>query len=169
MRVLVAYGSKNGGTAGLAQMIGQELTASGFTAEVVPAAEVRGLDGYDAVVLAGALYAARWHRDARRFARRHATALRVRPLWLVSSGPIGPSADGPEPRPVRQVAALASSLGARGQVTFGGRLEAGAKGFVAGKMARKVAGDWRDPAKVHAWATGVTEELRRTHAPVPGP
>lgn len=72
MRVLVAYGSKRGGTEGLARMIGGELAAAGMQTTVQPARGVRSLEGFDAVVIAGALYASRWHADARRFTRRHA-------------------------------------------------------------------------------------------------
>ena len=34
MRVLIVYGSKRGGTAGLAEMIGDALIADGLTADV---------------------------------------------------------------------------------------------------------------------------------------
>ena len=161
MQVLVAYGSKRGGTAGLAEMIGDELAAAGLETTVVPARGVRSLEGYDSVVIAGALYASRWHHDARRFARRHATALRRRPVWLVSSGPLDDSAVSGVVAPVRHVATVMSQIGARGQVTFGGRLEPTAKGFPARAMAKKSAGDWRDRAHVHSWASGVAEELGR--------
>ena len=57
MQVLIAYGSKRGGTAGLAEMIGDELAAAGLKTAVKPAREVRSLDGFDSVVIAGALYA----------------------------------------------------------------------------------------------------------------
>ncbi len=159
MQVLIAYGSKRGGTAGLAEMIGDELAAAGLKTVVLPAREVRTLDGHDSVVIAGALYATRWHGDARRFARRHAAALRVRPVWLVSSGPLDDSAVTGTIPPVRHVARVMSQIGARGQVTFGGRLESTAKGFPASAMAKKKAGDWRDRTQVHTWASRVAEEL----------
>src|SRR5690348_14057868 len=95
-KVLVAYGTKNGSTGGIADMIAAELTAAGLAAQAWPAAEIRSVDGYDAVILGGALYAGRWHRDARSFARRYATALRGRPVWVFSSGPLGNSADARE-------------------------------------------------------------------------
>jgi len=162
VRVLIAYGSKRGGTAGLAEMIGEELSAAGLATTVQPAREVRRLDGFDAVVIAGALYAKRWHRDAGRFARRHAAGLRAKRVWLVSSGPLDASAaDGVIP-PVKQVAAISESIGARGHVTFGGRLEPTATGFVAKKMAKNHAGDWRDPDQVHRWASLLAQELNRS-------
>jgi menaquinone-dependent protoporphyrinogen oxidase len=159
MRVLIAYGSKRGGTAGLSAMLGKEFDAAGCQTLVQPAREVRSLDGVDAVVIAGALYANHWHRDTRRFARRHVKALRERPVWLVSSGPLDDSATTRDIPPVQQVVAVMSRLGARGHVTFGGRLEPDAKGFPASAMAKTRAGAWRDPAHVHEWASAIAEDL----------
>ncbi|NNJ48591.1 MAG: hypothetical protein HKP18_12260, partial [Acidimicrobiia bacterium] len=56
MRVLVAYGSKMGGTKGLAEMVGTELEANGFQVDVMPARAVADLTPYGAVILGGALY-----------------------------------------------------------------------------------------------------------------
>ncbi|MGA3215063.1 MAG: flavodoxin domain-containing protein [Acidimicrobiales bacterium] len=162
MEVLIVYGSKRGGTAGLAEMIGDELARSGLSSTVKPARNVPRLDGFDAVVVAGSLYAMRWHRDAVRFVRRHAEALRSKPVWLVSSGPLDGSASAGDIAPVNQVAAAMSDIGARGQVTFGGRLEATAKGFPARAMAKTRAGDWRDPDHVRSWARSIAGELAHT-------
>ena len=82
MLVLVAYGSKMGGTKGLAQMVGTELEANGFRVDVMPARSVSDLAAYGAVVLGGALYSLRWHKDARRFIRKHRVALQTKPVWL---------------------------------------------------------------------------------------
>jgi len=159
MRVLVVYASKRGGTAGLARMIGDEFVRAGYVVDVRPAPQVGSVADADAVVIAGALYAFRWHRDARHFAKRFADQLRARPVWLVASGPLDDSAVTGELEPVRQVAAVMERLGARGQVTFGGRLEPDAKGFPARAMAKKSAGDWRDPDHVHRWVTSVVDAL----------
>jgi menaquinone-dependent protoporphyrinogen oxidase len=159
MRILVAYGSKLGGTAGLAQMIGGELTALGHQAIVKPAGDVRVLDDVDAVIIAGALYANRWHGDARSLIRRQAEKLRQLPVWLVASGPLDDSAVTREIRPVRHVVQAAARIGARGQVTFGGRLAPDATGFLAAAMAKKRSGDWRDPVQVKAWTSQVVESL----------
>jgi menaquinone-dependent protoporphyrinogen oxidase len=161
MRVLVSSGSKRGGTAGLARMIGDALTEAGCDVVVSPAKDVGDLDGVDAVIVAGALYANRWHRDARRFVRRNTSALRELPVWLVSSGPLDDSAEDRDIPPTSQVAKLVHRVGARGHVTFGGRLEPDAKGFPARAMAKNKAGDWRSPAHVRRWVTTVVNELHR--------
>lgn len=121
MRVLAAYGSKMGGTAGIAALVGQALTDAGFQADVRPVSEMNRIEADDAVLVGGTWYSGHWHRQARRFVKRHATALRTRPVWLFSSGPLNGSADDAIP-PVPQVQELLERIGARGHVTFGGRL-----------------------------------------------
>ena len=164
MRVLVAFGSKRGGTAGLAAMIGDALTEAGYEAEVRPAHEVHDLAGFDAVIVAGALYMSRRHRDARRFVRRNDATLRSLPVWLVSSGPGDDSAAQHDIPPTSQVRKLGARVGARGHVTFGGRLSPDAKGLLASAMAKKNAGDWRDPAHVRRWVATVVSELQTPDA-----
>ena len=159
MHVLVVYGSKRGGTAGLAEMIGDALVADGLTVDVRPARKTGSPTGYDGVIVAGALYAFRWHRDARRFVHRNAEALRGLPVWLVASGPLDATARASELPPVRHVAKLMERIGARGQVTFGGRLDPDAKGFPASAMAKKLSGDWRDPEQVREFASLVARSL----------
>lgn len=165
MRALVAYGSKRGGTAGLAHMIGDALSSHGIDTDVRAANEVSTLDPYDAVIVAGALYMNRWHREARRFVRRQADALRDRPVWLVSSGPLDDSASGGQVPSVPMVARLAALVGAQGMQTFGGRLTPDASGFPAKAMARTRAGDWRDRRNVDRFAADVAADLARRAEP----
>lgn len=101
----------------------------------------------------------RWHRDARRFVRRHADALRDRRVWLFSSGPLDDSATAGDIAPVPRVAALLRLVDAHGHTTFGGRLEADARGFVASRMARNTAGDWREPSHIREWAAQIADQL----------
>jgi menaquinone-dependent protoporphyrinogen oxidase len=159
MRALVTYGSKRGGTAGLAEMLATALRARGMEVDALPVAGVGSLDAYDLVVVGGALYANRWHRDARRFVRRRSRELRQRPVWLFSSGPLGEENQAPDIPPVRQVAACARRVGARGHATFGGALAPDARGFVAHRLAGTLAGDWRNPADVDRWAAEIVGDL----------
>jgi menaquinone-dependent protoporphyrinogen oxidase len=168
MRVLVAFASKRGGTAGLAEMIADALRSEDRAVLSEPAAAVESVDSYDAVIVAGALYMHRWHRDARRFVRRHADELRNRPVWFVSSGPLDGSARQSELPPVPQVARLMTRVGAQGHVTFGGFLAPDAGGFPAKAMAKKNAGDWRDRDHVREWADGVIVSLATGQMRTPG-
>ncbi|WP_131736250.1 flavodoxin domain-containing protein [Actinomadura roseirufa] len=159
-RVLVAFASERGGTAEIAEWIGAELRRAGVDADVRPAGTVSTLDGYDAVVVGGVLYEGRWHGDARHFVRRQANALARRPVWLFSSGPLDDSARDHRIEPVRGVAKAARRIGAEGHVTFGGRLERDARGFMAAQLAQRMAGDHRDRGAVRSWAAGMAAHLR---------
>jgi len=44
-------------------------------------------------------------------------------------------------------------------MTFGGRLPKAAKGFPASAMAKKQAGDWRNPQHIRGWARYIAREL----------
>ncbi|MEO3859923.1 flavodoxin domain-containing protein [Acrocarpospora sp. B8E8] len=160
-RVLVAYGTKNGSTASIADIIVTALTAEGVHADARPAGKVRDVDEYDAVVLGGALYAGRWHRQARGFARRHAKALHGKPVWLFSSGPLDDSADAGQIPPVPQAAEAVRKLGAREHTTFGGRLTEQASGFIAKAIVRNGrGGDFRNPERIEQWSKTIVAELR---------
>jgi menaquinone-dependent protoporphyrinogen oxidase len=160
MRVLIAFGSKRGNTAGLADMIGDAFREAGCGTVVSPADGVYDLAEFDAVVVAGALYANRWHRDTRRFVRRHTGVLRKLPVWLVSSGPLDDSAEHQDIPPTKQVAKLAARIGARGHVTCGGRLSRNVTGFPASALAKTHAGDFRDEAHIRRWAESVVVALK---------
>lgn len=158
--VLVAYGTKNGSTARIAEAVAEVLNKEGLTARARPAGSVEDLGTCDAVVVGGALYAGHWHRDARRFLRRHRRALAERPLWLFSSGPLDASAAERDIPPVPAVRRAMTRLDARGHVTFGGCLEEGAKGRIAGMILRNgKGGDFRDFTEIERWAAQVAQEL----------
>lgn len=159
MRVLVAYGSRRGGTAEIAARIAGVLRDRGFEVDCARAASIGAVSRYDAVILGGGLYASRWVREARRFVARHATALRAREVWMFSSGPLDDAARGGDVAATRQVAGLMAKIGARGHVTFGGRLTPDAKGFPASVMAKTRAGDWRDWDQVRVWAGTVADAI----------
>lgn len=160
MKILIAYGSKRGGTQGLAEMLAEAFAAEGVDTDVRPARAVKHVTGYDAVVVGGALYASRWHKDARRFVKKHTATLRAMPVFVFSSGPLDDSAVTGDIPPVGQVHKLMDRVATSEHVTFGGRLTADAKGFPASAMAKDRAGDWRDPTEVTAWAHHVTDVVR---------
>ncbi|MCA2201977.1 flavodoxin domain-containing protein [Streptomyces sp. SMS_SU21] len=160
-KVLVAYGTTNGSTAEIAEAVAGVLREEGLTAEARAAGAVASAASYDAVVVGGGLYAGRWHRDARRFVRRHGKELAGRPLWLFSSGPLDASATERDIPPVPWVRKAVVRLDARDHVTFGGCLREGAKGWVARMILRDgKGGDFRDFGRIEAWAAGIGRELK---------
>jgi menaquinone-dependent protoporphyrinogen oxidase len=167
--VLVTYGSKRGGTAGIAASIAASLREQRLVVVCKSVTEVRDLARYDAIVIGGALYAHRWIGAVTRFVRRNQRILRSKPVWLFSSGPLDDSATKRDLPKVPQVAALMTRIGARDHITFGDRLAPGASGFVAGAMAKSHAGDWRDWRRIRAWSHYLAAEIEKAHLIAPSP
>lgn len=162
-KILVAYASKAGATAGIAEAVGAELQAHGHDVDVLDVNRVQDLTRYDVVVLGSAIYIRRWRKDAVRFLRHNVDALRERQVWLFHSGPVGPDKDQDQDMPPA-VRHLAHEIGATPAVTFAGRLEPDtAKGFLARRLATgDLAGDSRDWDKIHAWAADISAAVEAT-------
>jgi menaquinone-dependent protoporphyrinogen oxidase len=159
-RVLVAYASKRGGTGGIAEAVADRLREDNLDVDLSPAGKARSFRDYDAVVLGSALYAGRWQSDAIRALRRLAKDPQHPPVWIFHSGPLGDEGASKPQKLPGKVAALAEKVGAPPVETIGGRLEPDAKGFIASKMTKNVAGDWRDPEQIRAFADRVAAALR---------
>ncbi len=144
MRVLVASASRHHGTREIAEVIATGLIRRGLEAEAVPVERVTNLSGFDAVVLGSAVYMGRWLGTARRFAQIHASALSTMPVWLFSSGPVGPvdhpTASG-TPADVQVLTRLTQAVGHR---TFPGRLDMARLHFAEGAVARAIHAPERD-------------------------
>jgi menaquinone-dependent protoporphyrinogen oxidase len=163
--ILVAYASKHASTAEIAEHIAAAMREAGCAAEARPASEVDDLSGYGAVVLGSAVYAKRWQRDARAFARRHGGELKHMPLWLFSSGPFG-APEGHPTAPTPPVAdKLVKQLGAREHVMFGGRVPPDPGNLVERAMLKSTPPEQRDARDwlaIEAWARGVAEQAAAT-------
>jgi menaquinone-dependent protoporphyrinogen oxidase len=169
MRVLVTFGSKRGGTEGIALTIAEALSEAGFESVALPFGQVKSLETYNAAIVGGSLYANRWPLRLRWFVKRHAAELRRMPVWFFSSGPLDDSAERQEIPPTQSVSKLIERVRARGHVTFGGRLAPDARGFPASAMARTRAGDWRSREHIRAWAIGIARTLASARPSRPGP
>ncbi len=79
-KILVAYASRTGTTAGVAEVIGQVLAADGTAVDVRPVAEVNNLSPYSAIVVGSAIQGAEWLPEAMQFIRDHQRELAARPF-----------------------------------------------------------------------------------------
>ncbi|HET7588749.1 MAG TPA: flavodoxin domain-containing protein [Solirubrobacterales bacterium] len=163
MTVLVAYASKRGSTAEIAETVAATLRREGLGVCLVKAEDVDSLEGYDAVVLGSAVYVKRWRGDARHFVKKHRKDLRQKPLWVFSSGPVGdPSSDNPEWTEPPGIVAKVEELGARGHVAFGGCLPTEPQNFVERAMVEGTPREYRDRrdwAEIRKWAQQIATEL----------
>jgi menaquinone-dependent protoporphyrinogen oxidase len=163
MTVLVAYASKRGSTAEIAETVAATLRREGLSVCLERADEVRSLEPYDAVVLGSAVYMKRWRGDARDFLKKHRKALRQMPFWAFSSGPVGdPAEDNPDWAEPPKLAEKVEELRGRGHVVFGGCLPAKPQGLIERAMVEGVPGEYRDRrdwGEIRAWAKQVASSL----------
>jgi len=163
MTILVAYASKRGSTAEIAETIAATLRREGLGVCLERAEDVQSLERYDAVVLGSAVYMKRWRGDARHFLKKHRKGLRQMPFWVFSSGPVGdPSEDKPDWLEPPQVVEKVEELGGRGHVVFGGCLPAEPQGFVEKAMVEatpKELRDRRDWGEIRGWTRDIASAL----------
>ena len=96
-RVLIAFASKRGSTAEIADAVAKAIREAGHIVDCRPADGVKNLGPYDAVVLGSAVYMKRWRGDAKHFVRKHSKELADLPFWVFSSGPVGDPAKDSDP------------------------------------------------------------------------
>jgi menaquinone-dependent protoporphyrinogen oxidase len=162
--VLVAYASKHGSTAEIAEAIADELRESGINADCLHAGDVKSVERYDGVVVGSAVYMKRWRGEAKRFLHRHANQLAQRPLCVFSSGPVGEPKDDEDrswlepPRIVEEV----EHLRAREHVVFGGRVASDGGGAMEQAMAKNMPPEYRDRRdweEIRSWAASIATAL----------
>ena len=79
-KILVAYASAAGSTAGVAEAIGKTLVESGAQVEVRPMKDVNDLAPYQAVVAGSAIRDGKWLPEAIQFVQNHQAALARKPF-----------------------------------------------------------------------------------------
>jgi ABC-type uncharacterized transport system involved in gliding motility auxiliary subunit len=101
-KVLVAYASRYGSTAEVAQAIGARLGERDMAVDVKNVEEVKDLAGYSAVVVGSAVRVGRWLPAATKFVQQHKSALSGVPLAYLLEGTFTSYFAG-KPIPVREV------------------------------------------------------------------
>ncbi len=164
-RVLVAYASKYGATAEIAERIGAVLRQAGLAVDVLPADRAGDPASYQAVVLGSALYVGRWRKEAARFLETNAAALAERPLWLFSSGPTGEGSLETLMQGWRAPAGLEAvfeRVKPRDHAIFHGAMDAARMSTLERWLIKKIKaplGDFRDWEAIPAWAAGIAQAI----------
>ncbi len=163
-RVLIAYASKRGSTAEIADVVSRTIREDGHIVDCRPVDGVKNLGPYDAVILGSAVYMKRWRGDAKHFLRKHAKELSELPFWVFSSGPVGDPNEAPDaswyepPRVIER----AEALGLKGHTVFGGSVPEDPKGPVERAIAGKTPPEYRDCRDwdaIRQWAHLLAGEL----------
>lgn len=161
-RILIAYASATGSTAGVAAEIGTKMAEAGFRVDVKPIRERPSLDGYRAVLLGSAVQYGRWLPEAIRFVKTNQQSLQRIPVALFTVHIQNLGADDASRRSrLAYLNDVRPLLQAVDEAFFAGRFDRrGAKLMLPGWMARFVPNiDLRDWEKIHAWALRVSPLL----------
>jgi menaquinone-dependent protoporphyrinogen oxidase len=165
-QVLVAYATKYGATAEIAEKIGQVLRQAGLPTDVLPVDGVGDLGAYEAVVLGSAVYIGQWRKDAVRFLKANETVLAGKLVWLFSSGPTG------EGDPVElaqgwqfpgKLQPIADRIEPHDIAIFHGAVDVGKLNLIEKWMLNNVRapiGDFRDWEAITSWARATAAALK---------
>jgi len=85
--VLIAYATRGGSTAEVAQAVAAAMQEAGVPAEVLPVNQINTLTGREAVILGAPLYIGHFPREFHQFLRLHHEALHHMHPWLFVLGP----------------------------------------------------------------------------------
>jgi menaquinone-dependent protoporphyrinogen oxidase len=164
-KVLVAYGTKYGATAEIAEKIGKVLRDAGLAADVLRADRAGDLSAYDAVVVGSAVYIGRWRKEVVNFVKDNEQALAAKPVWIFSSGPTG------EGDPVEMVQGwrlpgsvepIVDRIQPRDIAVFHGAADEAKMGRLDKWLLKNVkapTGDFRDWDAIEAWAADIAGAL----------
>lgn len=167
IRVLVAYASKYGATAEIAEKIGQLLRQEDLQADVLPVNRVGNLTQYKAVIIGSAVYIGKWRKEVVKFLRTNEKLLAERSVWLFSSGPTG------EGDPVELMKGwrfpeglrpIIDRIQPRDIAIFHGMLDMKKLNFLekfAIKNVKSPVGDFRDWDAITSWTTAIADELKK--------
>jgi menaquinone-dependent protoporphyrinogen oxidase len=155
-RVLVAYASRSGSTAEIAQAIGKEFIAAGYAADITEMNNVSSLSGYQGVVIGAPLYMGNLVRDVVKFVGRHKDVLTTLPVasFAVGLTPVSEQV-GNVDHAMECLHTSLSPIKPVGTILFAGRLDPAKLGFIQRKMmefGKVPSGDFRDWKLISAWA-----------------
>jgi menaquinone-dependent protoporphyrinogen oxidase len=168
--ILVTYSSQGGSTAGVAEAIGQTLSAKGTGIDVRPIHEVTDLSSYKAVVIGSAVHSGKWLPEAVAFVDCHQSTLRRLPTAVYQVCMMLATNNEQYKRMVSDwLNPLRAQIHPVAEGSFSGALwpdrypklseKLGLHIFLA--IVKLKAGDYRDWDAIHAWAEKLYPALTR--------
>jgi menaquinone-dependent protoporphyrinogen oxidase len=162
-RILVAYASRKGSTAGIAQAIGKELTIEGYTVDVSEMKLITSLAGYNAVVIGAPVYTGKVTGDVAAFVSTNKDELSRVPVagFVTGIAPVFPKTGDVKGFTDQLVTAL-SPVRPVAVTMFAGTLDAGKMNLVERSLTTLMkvpTGDFRDWDAIAAWAKTLAKKM----------
>jgi menaquinone-dependent protoporphyrinogen oxidase len=158
-KVLIAYASKCGSTAEVADAIAQELTLRGLPVAVRLAQNVPHLEGYQSVIVGSAIRMGQWLPEAVEFVETHQHALRRLPtaFFTVHMLNTGDDAESIKNR-LCYLDAVRKLVAPQQEVFFAGKIELAKMSFVDRLISitqKAQDADLRDWSRIREWGQTV--------------
>jgi menaquinone-dependent protoporphyrinogen oxidase len=168
--VFVAYTTRSGSTAEVAQAIADSMRRSRLGVDIVPISEVVSIPRMTAVILGAPLYVGRFPKEFHRFLARHRVALEVLKPWCFVLGPTRTNPvdfEAARHQAIRQLNRYTWFCPADVRV-FGGRWDPKHLPFpfslaarLPGRLLDKMpTADVRDWAEIDTWAAGIARQIK---------
>lgn len=164
--ILVAYDSKHGATAEVAERISGILKEKGLKNELVSLEKTVDPSPYDVIILGTAIYAGQWRKHAVKFLKEYQQQLASKKCWIFSTGPTGTG----DPKELVQgweyppsMKKTLESIAPRDMAIFHGVIDMEKLNKLermAIKMVKAPTGDFRDWGSVRQWAEGIAANIR---------
>jgi menaquinone-dependent protoporphyrinogen oxidase len=154
-KILIAYASRLGSTGGVAQAIGEELTARGNVVDVKLIKAVQDLSSYGTILVGSAVRMGRWLPEAAGFLEQNADSLASKSIFYFTVC-MTMYEDTPENR-TRAQAITSAARALRAPVAegfFGGLMDYGKLSFLEQTILRAKKtpeGDFRDWGAIRTW------------------
>ena len=158
-RILVAYASRCGSTAEIAEALGRDLQSRGYKPEVLPVLKVSQLGRYRAVLLGSAVRAGNWLAEAIDFVRQHQGEIQDLPnaFFSVHMRNLGDDEKSRNGR-LHYLDRVREMIRPDSEVFFAGRMDLSRLSF-GERLVCKVMGassrDLRNWPAIHAWGSNV--------------
>jgi menaquinone-dependent protoporphyrinogen oxidase len=165
-KILIAYASKYGATAEIAEKIGEDLKTSGFEVDTLPANKVKDISGYQSVILGTALYMGQWRKEAVQFLKSNQGSLAKQPVYIFTSGPTGEG----DPAELLQgklvpenLKSVLEGIQPKEVTVFGGKSDTekmnGFDRWIM-KNVKAASGDFRNWQAISAWTSKISVSLK---------
>jgi menaquinone-dependent protoporphyrinogen oxidase len=163
-RILVAYVSPRGSTAGIAQAVGKELQSAGHSVDVVEMKSVSSLESYNAVVIGGPFYMGKVVGDVGKFIGRNRDALTKLPLAAFGVG-VTPLGKNPAEidNATKKLQKTLEPLKPVAVTIFAGKVDPAKLSFLQKWMVEKAktpVGDFRDWNTIAVWAKELPGKMK---------
>jgi menaquinone-dependent protoporphyrinogen oxidase len=154
-RILVAYASRKGSTAGIAQAIGKELISEGYAVDISAIKSVTSIVGYNAVVIGAPIYTGKITGDVAAFVAANRDGLSRLPVagFVTGIAPVYPKT-GDVKGFIDQLVTALAPISPVAVTMFAGTLDAGKMNLVERSLTSLMkipTGDFRDWDAIATW------------------